>query len=111
MKKELAWWSEHQDKITQEGISISLYAKRHHIPVNRLYYWLSKILEATKPAPLNTPNVFVALKVAKPAPAQISCALILSGGMRLELSALATVSLRILQLLSMKRNLTNLKAS
>lgn len=90
MKKDLAFWREHMAAIEQEGISISAYAKRHDIPLKRLYYWLRKVRLAAAPAKASGAKAFVALRISEPeaVPVPMGCVLILAGGMRLEMPAL-----------------------
>lgn len=90
MNKGLAFWTEHIAAIKREAISTSAYAKRHGIPVKRLYYWQRKAMLASAPVRPSRSETFVALRIAEPMIAQVavSCTLILESGMRLEMSAL-----------------------
>ena len=88
MSQELVKWSDHLAAIKEEGVSMSSYAKRHQLPVNRLYYWQSKTHIAATPVQVKAPNAFIALKVSNPATVPTGCTLMLSCGMRLEMAVL-----------------------
>ena len=99
MKNNRNYWSNHVAAIKSQGVTTSAYARLHGISLAALYYWQRKLrlevaphsmaLVAAKPR-----SKFVALRVSDAAAdmAQMGpswgCTLVLSGGMRLEMSAL-----------------------
>jgi len=97
MKNTRQYWSNQVEAIKSEGVTTSVYARQHGISLAALYYWQRKLrlevaphsmaLAAPKPQ-----SKFVALrvsdKVADMAQPSWGCTLVLSGGMRLEMSAL-----------------------
>ena len=97
MKSSREYWSSHVAAIMAQVGSTSAYARQHGISPTALYYWQRKLrLEATPLAVVvaapKPQGKFVALRVsdavADMAPAPWRCTLQLSGGMRLEMSAL-----------------------
>jgi hypothetical protein len=85
------YWVDHVSANKQAGISGAAYAKLHGISVKALYYWQRKLNPSTpaKRAPPDTSN-FVALRVAH-SPSElvaVSCMLVMSSGLRLEMSSL-----------------------
>ena len=99
MKKAKQDWAGHVAAIKDQGISATDYAQQHGLAESTLYRWKSKLQRAatdrTKPETLTAPaqpSKFIALRLSKPQsimPAEPThCTLVLSGGMRLEMSAL-----------------------
>ena len=101
MKNARNYWSNHLAAINAQGISTSVYAKPHDISLASLYFWRSKLLsESTTPSsslptPVAAPkpqSKFVALRVRDAVPGTSApiwcCTLVLTGGMRLEMSVL-----------------------
>lgn len=89
MKKDEQVWEAHVAAIEREAISVSTYAEREGVSAASIYYWRQKLrgpVKAAKPAP--TPSAFVQLRVAEPAGVSGGCTLVLSSGMRLEMSGL-----------------------
>ncbi len=95
MKATARFWQQHALAAERSSSSTSAYAKRHGLAVSTLYYWQSKLKASMK---VSTPTgevsppaaKFVALRVvdAANAPRANHCTLILSAGMRLEMTAL-----------------------
>lgn len=92
MKKALAMWTAHIEAIKREGVSTVSYAKRHDLPVKRLYYWQRKarLAAGATSAAAGKSKAFVALRVVEPAAVTLAtgCILVLASGMRLEMPAL-----------------------
>ena len=99
MKKAKHDWAGHVAAIKTQGISASAYARRHDLALSTLYYWQRKLQPASaghakvKPAAANTHvDKFMALRVStsagEVARAPTGCTLVLTGGMRLEMTAL-----------------------
>ena len=99
MKKAKHDWSGHVAAIKTQGISTRAYARQHDLALSTLYYWQRKLQPATvggakaKPVAANTQvGKFVALRVRdlgdEVARATTGCTLVLTGGMRLEMTAL-----------------------
>lgn len=95
MKDARNYWSNHIAAIKTQGDSTSAYARRHKISLASLYYWQRKLQSQAAPHPVAAPKPkgkFVALRVSDAAlnmaPPLWRCTLVLSGGMRLEMSAL-----------------------
>ena len=90
MKQDLSFWQEHMAAIERAGISTSAYAKRHGLPIKRLYYWLNKVRLAATPTEVIARKAFVAVRVGEPVAvaAPMGCVLTLACGMRLEMSDL-----------------------
>jgi len=96
MKNTRQYWSNQVEAIKSQGVTTSAYARQYGISLAALYYWQRKLqlevaphsmaLAAPKPQ-----SKFVAVRVTD-AVADIApswgCTLVLSGGMRLEMSAL-----------------------
>ena len=93
MKMKAAFWTQHVAAVARGTLSTSEYAKRHGLAAKSLYYWQNKLKVATAVSEVgNSASKFVALRVIDAAIAQRpnQCTLILSAGMRLEMSALPT---------------------
>ena len=96
MKNAREYWSNQLSAIRTQGISCSAYAKQHDLSLASLYYWQRRLQSVPTPSALaSTPkpqSKFVALRVSDAMPDMTSpswcCTLVLTGGMRLELSAL-----------------------
>ena len=99
MKKAKYDWSSHVAAIKTQGISASVYARRHGLALSTLYYWQRKLRSASaghakvKPvAPTKERGKFVALRVRDLGDAvrhpTTGCTLVLTGAMRLEMAAL-----------------------
>ena len=97
MKNDRNFWAGHVAAIKSQGGSTSAYARQHGISLGALYYWQRKLEleEMPRTAALTTPKPpgkFVALRVNDVVPvvepASWGCTLVLTGGMRLEMSAL-----------------------
>jgi hypothetical protein len=91
MKSVKKYWEDHLSAAQSEGSSLSGYAKKHGLSVKPLYYWQNKlnspVVERTE---ASEGSKFVKLRVAEAVSVQESrgCSLVLSSGMRLELSSL-----------------------
>jgi transposase-like protein len=98
MKNGPNYWAEHVAAIRNQGVTTSAYARQHGISLAALYYWQRKLQRQLAPhsvavATPKPPSKFVALRVSDAVPevapyASWRCALVLTGGMRLEMSAL-----------------------
>ena len=99
MKKAKHDWAGHVAAIKTPGISISAYSRQHKLALSTLYYWQRKLQPATsggakvKPVAATKPlSKFVALRVGPPVcevqPIASGCTLVLTGAMRLEMTAL-----------------------
>lgn len=97
MKNNRHYWSNHVAAIKTQGVTTSAYARRHGMSLASLYYWQRKLQSQSAPHSVSVAapkpqSKFVALRVndAVPevAPPSWRCTLVLSGGMRLEMSAL-----------------------
>ena len=97
MKNNRNYWSNHVAAIKSQGVTTSAYARQHGISLAGLYYWQRKLQSQAAPhsvavAALQPQSKFVALRVsdalADMAPPSWRCTLVLTGGMRLEMSAL-----------------------
>lgn len=90
MKRE--FWLAHVAAIKREGISTAAYAERHGLAAKSLYYWQRKLRTAPPATPrASSGSTFVALRVAEPVAVRqphTACTLILSSGLRLEMTAL-----------------------
>lgn len=96
MKNGRIYWAGHVAAIKSQGVTTSAYARQHGISLSALYYWQRKLELEMAPhsmvlAVAKPQSKFVALRVSD-ALAQIGpswgCALVLGGGMRLEMLAL-----------------------
>ena len=88
MENTTEFWKRHVATIAQEGVAVTVYAKRHGLSLASLYYWRQKLMAASglvAPAELGK---FVAVRVAEAAPPSGACTLILPSGLRLEMPAL-----------------------
>ena len=101
MKDARNYWSNHLAAIKTQGDGTSAYARRHKLSLASLYYWRSKLQSGLVPASVLAsackPQVkFIALRVSDAAAGvdvdvtqpPWRCALVLTGGLRLEMSAL-----------------------
>ncbi len=92
MRKGSEYWLKHVAAIKREGLSTNAYAKEHGLAAKRLYYWQRKAGVAVPSVEKQT-SAFIALRVEStvgtPAP---NCTLILSSGLRLEMSVLPAPS-------------------
>ena len=99
MKKAKHDWASHVAAIKTQGISTRAYARQHDLALSTLYYWQRKLQPAstgpTKAKPLaatKQPSKFVSLRVStsacEVARPTTGCILVLTGGMRLEMTAL-----------------------
>ena len=88
MENTTEFWTKHVAAIGQEGVAVTVYAKRHGLSLASLYYWRQKLLAVDgKPGP-SAPGKFVALRITEAAPPSGACILILPSGLRLEMPAL-----------------------
>jgi hypothetical protein len=96
MKNGRKYWAEHVAAIKSQGVTTRAYARLHGISLSALYYWQHKLALEMVPHSMalavpKPQSKFVALRVSD-ALAQMApswgCALVLGGGMRLEMSAL-----------------------
>lgn len=96
MKNGRNYWAERVAAIKSQGVTTSAYARQHGISLSALYYWQRKLKLEIVPQSMalavpKPQSKFVALRVsdglAQMAPSW-GCALMLGGGMRLEMSAL-----------------------
>ena len=92
MKMGTKFWVDHVAAAKRETISASAYAKRHGISVAALYYWQHKLKTPPVVTHSDKARKFVAVRVTDVVAAQCppGCTLILSSGMRLEMSVLPT---------------------
>lgn len=99
MKNAQKYWSKHIAAIKAQGITTSAYARRHDLALATLYYWQRKLQSATTAGALIEPtqsprrlSKFIALTVGDPVREVVRsgtlCTLVLSGGIRLEMSTL-----------------------
>ena len=90
MENTTDFWMKHVAAIRQEGLAVTVYAKRHGLSLASLYYWRQKLLAAARKAAPSVHGKFVAVRIAQAAPPSGACALILPSGLRLDMSALPT---------------------
>lgn len=90
-----AYWEAHLNAIDAEGIDASAYAKREGLAVSNLYYWRRRLklqsagdTLATTPPGRSPERLFVPVAVGETAAQSGRCLLILTSGVRLELSSL-----------------------
>jgi transposase-like protein len=110
MRNARSYWSSHLAAIKTQGDSTSAYARRHQLSLACLYYWRSKLQSGLAPPSVPVPvlaigpkpqSKFVALRVsdaASDAAVDVDvavdvtpprrCTLVLTAGVRLEMSAL-----------------------
>ena len=99
MKNARQYWSKHIAAIELQGIGTGAYAKQHGLALASLYYWQRRLrsdrvtFAAMGPTPRQRQSgKFIALTVNDPihpvARSENACALVLGGGLRLEMSAL-----------------------
>ena len=88
MKNTTEFWTKHVAAIEQEGVAVTVYAKRHSLSLASLYYWRQKLMAADGVAAPSAHCKFVALRLADSAPSSSVCTLVLPSGLRLEMSAL-----------------------
>ena len=99
MKNDRSFWSTHVAAIKIAGISTSAYSRQHQLSLASLYYWQRKLqLQAPRrPLAIASPpskpqGKFVALRLSGVtsygSAAPCACTLVLTGGTRLQMSAL-----------------------
>ena len=88
MENTTDFWKKHVAAIGQEGVAVTVYAKRHGLSLASLYYWRQKLLAVDGNAGPSAPGKFVAARIAEAAPPSGLCTLILPSGLRLEMAAL-----------------------
>jgi len=88
MENTTEFWTQHVAAIRQEGIAVTVYAKRHDLSLASLYYWRQKLLVVGIEAAPSAHGKFVAVRIAQAAPPSGACTLILPSGLRLEMPAL-----------------------
>ena len=88
MENTTEFWKHHVATIEQEGVAVTVYAKRHSLSLASLYYWRQKLMAAAGLAAPATLGKFVAVRIAEAAPSSVPCTLLLPSGLRLEMSAL-----------------------
>jgi transposase-like protein len=90
-RRKAEFWIAHVTEMKREGISTSVYAKRHDLSVKSLYGWQRKLnVTAGTTASESVRLSFIAVHVAEPVVGQPSCecTLLLGSGMRLEMATL-----------------------
>ncbi len=88
MENVTEFWQGHVATVRQEGVAVTVYAKRHGLSLASLYYWrqkLSKAASVAAPAPISR---FVSVRIADAASTSGACTVVLPSGLRLEMSAL-----------------------
>ena len=100
MKNARSYWSSHLAAIKSQGVATSEYASQHGISLASLYYWRSKLCSESLSPSVSVPvsakpkphSKFVSLRVSDVLPGTSvpswCCALVFTGGLRLEMSAL-----------------------
>lgn len=100
MKNAQQYWSKHIAAIQSQRITTIAYARRHDLALATLYYWQRKLRPSTTGGTatieptvgLRRSSKFIALSIGEPthdvARSGTLCTLVLSSGMRLEMSAL-----------------------
>ena len=91
MEGNTEFWTSHVEAARREGVPTSVYARRHGLTLASLYYWRRKLMLAVEGSDGAGPAAkFVALRVVDAAPASPAghCTLVLSSGLRLEMTAL-----------------------
>ena len=86
MENTTEFWKKHIAAIRQEGVAVTVYAKRHGLSLASLYYWRQKLVAVDGKAA--APAKFVAVRIAEAAPPSGLCTLILPSGLRLEMAVL-----------------------
>jgi len=99
MKNAQQYWSKHIAAIKRQGTTTSAYARQHQLALASLYHWQRRLrftqtlgtgFESAPASP--RPSRFIALTVSAPVHEvtrpSTPCTLVLTGGMRLEMSAL-----------------------
>ena len=90
MKNTTEFWTKHVAAIRQEGVAVTVYAKRHGLSLASLYYWRQKLLVVDGKEASTAHGKFVAVRIAEASLPSGACTLILPSGLRLEMSALPT---------------------
>jgi transposase len=90
MENTTEFWTRHIAAIRQEGVAMTVYAKRHGLSLASLYYWRQKLLLVDDKAAPTTHGKFVAVRIGEAALPSGACVLILPSGLRLEMPALPT---------------------
>ncbi len=88
MEDTTEFWRGHVVAVQQEGVAVTVYAKRHGLSLASLYYWRQKLSKAAGVAASAPIGRFVAVRIADAAPTSGACTLVLPSGLRLEMSAL-----------------------
>jgi len=88
MENTTEFWTKHVAAIRQEGVAVTVYAKRHDLSLASLYYWRQKLLAMDGAPARSAPSKFVAVRITAAAPPSGACTLILPSGLRLEMQAL-----------------------
>lgn len=88
MENTTEFWKRHVAAIRQEGVAVTVYAKRHGLSLASLYYWRQKLLEVDGQRAPAAIGKFVAVRIADTAPPSGACTLVLPSGLRLEMSSL-----------------------
>ena len=99
MKNAQHYWSKHIAALKSLGVTASAYARQHDLALATLYHWQRKLRPATTARAATAPtqslrrhSKFLALTVGDPmhnvSRSQTPCTLVLSSGIRLEMSAL-----------------------
>ncbi|MDL2357274.1 MAG: transposase, partial [Pseudomonadota bacterium] len=88
MENTTEFWKQHVAAIRQEGVAVTVYAKRHCLSLASLYYWRQKLQEVDGGATPSAHGKFVDVRIAEAAPPSGACTLILPSGLRLEMPAL-----------------------
>ena len=86
------FWNRHVVAIHEEGVAVTVYARRHGLSVASLYYWRQKLLTTDVVSGCSAPSQFVAVHIAQAVPPSGVCTLVLPSGLRLEMSALPSPS-------------------
>ena len=90
MENTTDFWTKHGSAIRQEGVAVTVYAKRHGLSLGSLYYWRQKLLVVDGKAASTAHGKFVAVRIAEAALPSGACTLILPSGLRHEMPALPT---------------------
>ena len=88
MENTTEFWTKHVAAIRQEGVAVTVYAKRHGLSLASLYYWRQKLLVVDGKAAPTAHGKFVAVRIAEAALPAGACILILPSGLRLEMPVL-----------------------
>ena len=88
MENTTDFWTKHVAAIGQEGIAVTVYAKRHGLSLASLYYWRQKLMAVKGKVAPSVKGKFVAVRIAEAVSPCGPCTLVLPSGLRLEMQAL-----------------------